>query len=439
MRSPIMNCLLCFLLLFVSMSAWAKTAGKTPMKHFVCAHYMVCYATYGDRVEDYKREIQEAQAAGIDGFALEVGAWHNEPHYVTRTKAIFQAALELGTEFKLFFSADPGTPDYIIEMIKTYGHHPNYFSYKNKIVVSAFSQDQIDWKKMVFTPLMQAGYDVFFIPYLYPRFAMTELPDYPTVKRLHEQYAEILDGMFYFGAAGTAPRLAASNTAYTRAMRDVGKVVMASFTPFYWGQAQPDRRYFETEGGKGMETQWKGIIKDQPDWVEIVTWNDFNETYLCPVVNPEQYVHKELTIPHRYCHDGYLALCSYYIQWYKTGKQPAIKRDGLFYFYRTHAKSAVASKDTKPATKFSGDVQDALYVTTMLTAPAELRVTSGSSTSVHKMKAGIQHVRIPFSPGAQHFALYRKDRLLCEKAGEPVLAQIENYDFFPASGYVYGQ
>jgi len=75
-------------------------------KHYVFAHYMVCFAPYGERVEDYKREIQLAQAAGIDGFALNCGAWHNEPHYPRRTKAIYRAAHELGTGFKLFFSVD---------------------------------------------------------------------------------------------------------------------------------------------------------------------------------------------------------------------------------------------------------------------------------------------------------------------------------------------
>ena len=43
--------------------------------HYVFAHYMVCYATYGESLAAYEREINEAQAAGIDGFALDVGAW----------------------------------------------------------------------------------------------------------------------------------------------------------------------------------------------------------------------------------------------------------------------------------------------------------------------------------------------------------------------------
>ncbi len=125
--------------------------SNAPKRHYVFAHYMVCFAAQGERVEDYKREIRQAQAAGIDGFALNCGAWHNEPHYPRRTKAIYQAALELGTGFKLFFSVDfagmkghpPGEfESYVLDMVKTYGHHPNQFRVDGRTVVSTFGGER---------------------------------------------------------------------------------------------------------------------------------------------------------------------------------------------------------------------------------------------------------------------------------------------------------
>lgn len=98
-----------FLLFQLMAGPLAAANGEEPnrvRKHDVFAHYMVCFAAYGERVEDYKREIQVAQAVGIDGFALNCGAWHNEPHYPRRTQTIYRAAQELGTGFKLFFSVD---------------------------------------------------------------------------------------------------------------------------------------------------------------------------------------------------------------------------------------------------------------------------------------------------------------------------------------------
>jgi hypothetical protein len=40
--------------------------------HYVFAHYIVAFATYGETVEGYRQEIMEAQAANIDGFALNI-------------------------------------------------------------------------------------------------------------------------------------------------------------------------------------------------------------------------------------------------------------------------------------------------------------------------------------------------------------------------------
>jgi len=57
----------------------------------------------------------------------------------------------------------------------------------------------------------------------------------------------------------------------------------------------------------GLISQWQSIISNQPDWVEIVTWNDFNESsYLSPVDDPGKYF-SELQTPRRYSHNGYCA------------------------------------------------------------------------------------------------------------------------------------
>jgi hypothetical protein len=132
-----------------------------------------------------------------------------------------------------------------------------------------------------------------------------------------------------------------------------------------------------------------------------------------------------------------LELSRYYIEWYKTGRQPP-PRDALFWFYRVHPKDAVAVGD-RPVTARHGEVQDVLYVTAMATAPAELRVTSGGRKSVHPLSTGIQHLRIPFSCGAQHFAVYRGGRSVLSGDSEPIVDRIKSYDFFPTSGFAYGR
>src|ERR1700742_12610 len=83
-------------------------------QHLVFAHYMLANQDYqGDtdptqelKITAYEREIREAQAMGIDGFALNVGGWFREPYYIRYAAQMFEAALRLHSGFKLFFSAD---------------------------------------------------------------------------------------------------------------------------------------------------------------------------------------------------------------------------------------------------------------------------------------------------------------------------------------------
>jgi glucan endo-1,3-alpha-glucosidase len=440
----------CFLGLLTSLAE--VSAANSP--HYVFAHYMVCYADYGANVAGYERDIQEAQAAGIDGFVLDVGTW-NDPslmYYNQRVELIYQAAERLGNGFKLSFFVEFWNPTNITNLVVTFANRTNTFWYQGKIVLSAWGMNNVptegwvgvDWTNTVLNPLQSAGYPVFFIPHFWPPYAR-ELPSYSDAEFLLTQDGSFVQGLFLFLADGLPYQFAQCVSNYTSALHSAGKTFMASYTPNYWGNAQPTagRRYCESDGGEGTMIEWQSIIANQPDWVNLVTWNDFNEsTYVSPILNPEQYLYGEgfLATPHRYCHAGYLELSKYYISWYKTGRQPPINQDALFYFYRSHPQHAVAS-DTNdiPVTWWFGDVQDVIYNTVFLTAPAQLVVSSGGNLSTNTLAAGIQSLRTPFAPGPQSFTLLRNGTNLLYVQGPTILPQITNYDFFPASGYAYGQ
>jgi glucan endo-1,3-alpha-glucosidase len=419
----------------------AKGQTNTPgSAHYVFAHYMVCYATYGESLQAYVQEIKEAQAAGIDGFALDVGAWSGpETYYKTRVALIYNAAEQSGTGFKLFFSVDCAYSSDIVDMVSTYGPRTNSFRYQGKVVLSTFTQNTRDWQGTVFNPLNAKGIQVFFIPFFLPN-PPTELPGYQGAVSILNTYTNLLDGLFLFGAAGLPSQLAQCNSNYTAAVHTAGKTFMAGVSPHYWGYKQYSvgRRYFEYDGGEGIDMQWKAVIASQPDWVEIVTWNDFNEsTYVSPVDDPGQYF-GELVTPRRYCHSGFLQLSKRYISWFKSGIAPTNDTDALFYFYRTHLKNAVAS-DTNdvPVTGFLGDVEDTLYTTAFLTAPANLEISSGSQLATNSLPAGWSNLRTRFSPGPQTLTLRRSGAQPLFLKGPDILSTITNYDFFPASGYAY--
>jgi len=429
------RCLYAFLLVA------ASTPARAVLPHYVFAHYMVCFADYGQTVQGYERDIQDAQAAGIDGFALDLGDYDDpaQPYYNTNVALIYNAAEQLGTGFKLFFSVELTNTASIVDLISTYARRSNSFYYNGKLVVSTFGQNSTDWSNSVFSPLQTEGISVFFIPFFWPN-PVTELPNYSDAVNILNTYSNLLNGLFFFGAAGLPAQLSACNSNYTLAVHQAGKIFMAGFTPHYWGcyQRTAGRRYYEYDGGEGTVSQWQSIIANQPDWVEIVTWNDFSEsTYSSPLANPGLY-EAQTSAPVRYSHAGFIELSKRYIAWFKTGQQPAITNDSLFYFYRTHSTNLVASNTNDiPVTWFFGDLADAIYNTVFLTAPAQLEIASGTNLFTNALPAGLQQIRTPFAPGPQTFTLKRNGAVVITTNGPPILSQIQLYDYFPASGYAY--
>ncbi len=138
------------LLLFVSRNA----SGE----RLVFAHYMLTNqdyqadtdATQELKIAAYEREIKQAQAIGIDGFALNAGGWLREPYYIRYASQMFEAAVRLNSGFKLMFSADMccgNAVDDVEDMMRRFASNPRYapvyFKYKGAFVLTTFAGDKL--------------------------------------------------------------------------------------------------------------------------------------------------------------------------------------------------------------------------------------------------------------------------------------------------------
>jgi glucan endo-1,3-alpha-glucosidase len=135
-------------------------------------------------------------------------------------------------------------------------------------------------------------------------------------------------------------------------------------------------------------------------------------------------------------HIGYARLSKYYINWYKSGKQPPITQDQIYFFYRTHSKDTVAlGKKDVPVTARAGEIKDEIFITTLLKEPADLSVISGKDTINQKINEGIVHTRVPFKTGAQYFEIKRNGQRIIYKRGEDIRTYIRVYNYNMYSGY----
>lgn len=438
----------------------------------VFAHYMVTNQDYvGDdghnaeaKIAAYEREIQQAQALGIDGFALNVGGWLHETYYIRYTSEIFEAALRLHSGFKLFFSADMccgnGASD-VEDMMRRFAGNTRYrdiyLQRDGKAVLTTFAGDKLGtaaWQQIrtdlatgtnpstvrepaalpeVADPPNNAALGTFFVPAF---FWGGELPKKAAVEAGVQQWRSVLDGAFYWGIAGVPGSggpvdQLPSSTAYASTLHAAGKLYMAPVCFQFWGANA--NRYYEYSGGAGMGALWKQAIETtHPEWVEIITWNDFIEgTYISPIDDPNRYPQANFltgtgvpagTLGYFHDHGGVDGLMRFYITWYKTGVQPILGRDQVYAFYRTQPKNNGAP--TPPVAQRYGPVADAIYLTALLTEPAVLEVRCGKTLTRRALPAGLSELQVPFEAGTTPaFRLERRHHTVLAGVGTAPIQQ----------------
>lgn len=428
----------------------------------VSAHYMLSQSDYGNHdVAGMQRDMTEAKALGIDAFAVNLGGYLGTP-YAVYAANIFQAANNAG--FKLFFSLDQSgsmSDTDSVAMMKDYARDPAYLTILGRPLLSTFGGEgayisQRDfWGRKVLGTLRLAGINPYFVP-LFNNVHADGSYSTDSIGDIAEMTAGLFTGIAdgrFFGNPRTSPlRPGFGPTAqnYASATKDAQLSFILSISPDYWGAKQtPGRINVEYYGGEGLEAQWRQAITTlKPFMVELFTWNDKDEnTYLCnaSIIDPVSagqwpyWYHSDVAGYYK-DRSGIQALNRYFITWFKTGLRPVPVVDTLYYFYRTQPRSMVASGDPAGAitdtSSIDWTVPDILCVTTDLVAPGDLEVSSGGTITHWPVAAGMQHTRIPFSAGAQTFAINRSGARVMSVAGEAIVTSAVFYNYTTTSGTV---
>ncbi len=413
----LLSLIMLFCLLAMDRSAFAAvTLPLAPQdRHQVFVWYMVCYS---ESIDFYKQEIELAQRHGIDGFLLDCGEWMHpdangklqETRYVQNAETIYQAAEELHSGFKLIMlpegSVQPAVPN-MEDMIRRFAHRPNQFLCQGKVVLAGYGLDG-PTVKTVQDDLEREGIQTLFVSQMYLRGCQVEA----SVGALNDIFhtSPNLDGFMQFSCVGPVGTVLLNNSNGEFACKRLNRIYVAGVCPAYNSWFLSD-----FHGVRGYGAMWEGAIRDNADWVSIVTWNDFNEDsglvpYRWPGGAERCYFDRDET---------FLDLTAYYSAWYKTGVQPPITQDKIYYAYRTRARWEHTAWDVEKSqwidfTKLEhirdeihDNVQDMVYTTAFLTAPAELTVRLGTTTHTTRLPAGVSQVELPMQPGVPEFILRR--------------------------------
>jgi glucan endo-1,3-alpha-glucosidase len=449
-------------LLIISFFFFAASFGYMTAqnnKKMVVAHFMIGLSMNGNSVADLKKEIIDAHNQGVEAFQLNINhSYWNKDDTKQTTANMYQAASECNFPFYLFLSAglggEPVTQwgyDDIYNYLRLYRNHPNQLYIEGRPLFTSWLGERLGvvfWRNIKTRLLAEHGINIFYVPY-HATFVSNGNRKRLTSDVIGNYLAEwngVIDGYFWWGASLT-PFSADSVADITleRSIPSFGEYLsdalkkknlpfMTPMVPAFWATCKEPCKYTEHAGAKGMVSQWMSIINNQTArWVNLVTWNDSGEdSYWSPNPTPSSAPRRSI-----YSHAGYAELNKYYIQWWKTGQQPTIEKDKIFYFYRTQLHDAVPLIETctfncndRTPDKINATthtIPDKVYVTTMLVKPAILTIYSGSKTTVHTVSAGIYNWDAEMGVGSQRFTIARGADVVIDITGEKLVDKLPQY------------
>jgi glucan endo-1,3-alpha-glucosidase len=195
---------------------------------------------------------------------------------------------------------------------------------------------------------------------------------------------------------------------YTQGAQRNGKQYMAPISPWFFTHFSYKNWIYKSEA---LFTQrWEQLIALQPEFIEIITWNDYGEShYVGPIDGAFPAGSDVWTVG--YDHTAWLDLASYYIKAYKAGSYPAVTQDQVFYWYRTHSKYANMN-DGIPRPNNADWAEDNVVIHALLTSSAEIQVQIGGASTTLYPNAGRNTFQVPFGEGNVVITLRRNGQTL---------------------------
>lgn len=125
-----------------------------------------------------------------------------------------------------------------------------------------------------------------------------------------------------------------------------------------------------------------------------------------------------------------------YISAYKSGaRKPTVSKDQLVYWYRPTPKNTVCTGDSVGPSNGYQLLSDSIFITTLLTSPATLIVTSGKRTPVAiNVPAGIFTSNVTMGVGGQFFYIQRNGVTIMSGLGGRVVT--DKCQFYNFNAYV---
>ncbi|KAL4959282.1 glycoside hydrolase family 71 protein [Aspergillus stella-maris] len=401
----------------------------------VFAHFMIGN-TENYTSTDWTNDITLAKASSIDAFALNAGfgAKYNARSF----RAAFDHAAAL--DFKVFFSLDYSgsgrwPKDQVIDLLSNFTDHEAYFRHSDgRALISTFEGYQAanEWgeiKRDVAKAVGKENCCVF-------------IPDWTSVGPHKASSVSAIDGLMSWEAWPYGNQ--EMNTTKDQEYMDLldGKPFIMPVSPWFYTNLRQFNKNWVWRGDDLWYSRWEEVIELQPEYVEILTWNDYGEShYIGPVRHNATGVIAEgapLDYVDGMPHDGWRDVLPFVIQRYKKGKNsvPEIEEENLSVWYRLSPGNACGTGKTTGNSPSSDQtlmkpadvLEDKVFYSALLDSNADVRVSIGGQNRSAEWTGrpdggkGVYHGSVPFGDrtGEVVVTLSRDGEFLAQMKGRSI-------------------
>ena len=342
---------------------------------------------------NFEEEVRRAAALGLDGFTYDI--LNTTGTHWNRLLKLLDAASNADPEFRIVLMPDmtstyKGTDDEaraaFVGSIASIATHPAvYRGERGELLLAPFAADKRSpaWWAATMQALAAEGIEAALWPVFVSPWSVATMS-------LQEEVPLL-------GTSSWGPATIPGATGYAKNAQqahDMGLMWMAPVRP---QDSRPkDLVYSEAGTTQTMRLLWDAAREGDAEWVQLITWNDYSEATEFSPSSGTQWAIFDLT--------------AYYVAWFKTGEQPAIVRDAIYYAHRLHATTAepdLTQQESVYKLVNGGSPLDEIELLAFLTAPATLEIEVGDHVDMIQAAAGIQSFRVPLAEGTPSFRIVR--------------------------------
>jgi hypothetical protein len=349
---------------------------------------------------NYAIEILRARLTGADGYLVDILRLRSDPSW-ERIRILFDTTAAITRDFHIALEPDAAAlkgidPVALVETLLDVASSPSAYRLQDgRLLVAPFNPENYppSFWHTVAEEMARRGTPIAFFPVL-----LNPL-------RNAAAFAPFSYGLSYWGSKDVISAKRGNEDGIRYHLGSLSPVFMQPITP---QDARPKSAAFSESNNTVLFRElWMKAIHNNVPYVQIITWNDYSESTEVSPSSGTQFL--------------FYDLATYFITWYKIGRQPAITKDAIYYSHRRQLVApgmVIHAGDTPMQLRGATPVHNQIELLALLTRPATLQIEIAGKRFERDAREGLATLQAPATLGRPIFRILRNDHVEVEKISD---------------------